>query len=259
MSWQGGGDDKGLREVKSILQDLQHIGARPLTPSRQDVSQPSGRSGEHAPARGGTKSGEAKSLPDRRPVQGRLLAALALTMLAAGAVIVLASDLFLKYRGSAAVRGSDRGSPAVATSGDRGSSAVATTERAAETMATPSPPIETTPPAPKSDAIDDSASISAPPPPPHPDIDKAHELMDSGRIAAARTILQRPDLAASQEGAWLLARSYDPNYLASIRSSDASADRRQAEEWYRRWRDIAARNGLVMDDMRLKRIIDSMR
>jgi hypothetical protein len=72
-------------------------------------------------------------------------------------------------------------------------------------------------------------------------------------------MLLRPDLAASQDGAWLLARSYDPNYLAAIQSPDASADKRQAEEWYRRWRDIAVRNGMVMDDLRLKRIINSMR
>ena len=78
-------------------------------------------------------------------------------------------------------------------------------------------------------------------------------------IAAAREMLLRPDLAASQEGAWLLARSYDPSYLATIQSPDASADQQQAEEWYRRWRDIAVRNGMVMDDLRLKRIINSMR
>jgi hypothetical protein len=83
--------------------------------------------------------------------------------------------------------------------------------------------------------------------------------MSSGHIAAAREILVRRDLATSQEGAWLLARSYDPNYLATVQSPDAPADKRQAEEWYRRWRDIAARNGMVMDDLRLKRIINSMR
>jgi hypothetical protein len=84
-------------------------------------------------------------------------------------------------------------------------------------------------------------------------------LLESGRILAAREALLRPDLAASQEGAWLLARSYDPSYLATIQSPDASADQQQSEEWYRRWRDIAVRNGMVMDDLRLKRIINSMR
>ena len=83
--------------------------------------------------------------------------------------------------------------------------------------------------------------------------------MDGGHVAAARELLRQPDLLASQEGAWLLARSYDPNYLATVQSPDASPDKRQAEEWYRRWRDIAARNGMVMDDLRLKRIINSMR
>ncbi len=85
------------------------------------------------------------------------------------------------------------------------------------------------------------------------------QLMDAGQIIAARRLLLRPDVIATQDGAWRLARSYDPNYLASVPSPDASSDKREAEEWYRRWRDIGVRNGMAMDDLRLKRIIDSMR
>src|SRR5215475_5935488 len=107
-------DDKDLREVKDVLQGLQRIGSRlPRTPaagkdpagaaatlenpaSREDVSGPPGRSTEQAPSQAGIRSRNTESA-DKRPVQGRRLAALALAMLAAGTVIVLAGDLFLKY------------------------------------------------------------------------------------------------------------------------------------------------------------------
>ncbi len=91
------------------------------------------------------------------------------------------------------------------------------------------------------------------------DLDKARRLMDSGQIAAARQILEQPALASTQDGIWLIARSFDPNYLKTITAADASADKAKATEWYRRWHEIAGRNGVVMDDARLKRIIDSMR
>jgi len=91
------------------------------------------------------------------------------------------------------------------------------------------------------------------------DLDKARRLLDSGQIAAARQILEQPALAGMQDGAWLIARSFDPNYLKTIAAADASPDKAKATEWYRRWHEIAGRNGVVMDDARLKRIIDSMR
>jgi hypothetical protein len=265
-------DDKDLREVKAVLRSLQRIedhlpqvevasknrGSAATTlenPANcEDVSRPPGRSRERALSRAGIRLGDAESLADERPVQGRRLAALALAMLAAGTVIVLAGDLFLKYWPSLP---SNR--PAAAISGGV-TSAVVTAERAGAKISTPTLRIETSQPVPQADTIDDrpvSSAVNAVPA--NPDIVNAHRLMDSGHIVAAREMLVRPDLAASQEGAWLLARSYDPNYLATIQSPDASADKRQAEEWYRRWRDSGARNGMVMDDLRLRRIINSMR
>ncbi len=265
-------DDKDFREVKAVLRGLQRIGdhlpqveAASKNPggaattlenpaNYEDVPRLPGRSSERAPSRAGIRLGDAESLADERPVQGRRLAALALAMLAAGTVIVLAGDLFIKYWPSFP---SSR--PAAAIGGGV-TSAVVTTERAGEKISTPTLPIETSRPVPQAGTIDDrAASWAVTTAPANPDIANAHLLMDSGHIAAAREMLLRPDLAASQEGAWLLARSHDPNYLATIHLPDASADKRQAEEWYRRWRDIGARNGMVMDDLRLKRIIDSMR
>jgi hypothetical protein len=267
----GEDDDKNLREVKAVLRGLQRIGDRPpqveaasKSPgsaatilenlaNREAASRPPGRSRERAPLRAGIRLGDAESLADKRPVQGKRLAALALAMLAAGTVIILAGDLFLKYWPSLP---SSR--PAAAISGGT-TSAVVTTEHAGAKISTPQLPIETDQPVPQTGAIDDRAVSSAvTAAPTNPAIVNAHELMDSGHIVAAREMLLRPDLAASQDGAWLIARSYDPNYLATIKSPDASADKRQAEEWYRRWRDIAVRNGLVMDDPQLKRLIGSM-
>ena len=82
--------------------------------------------------------------------------------------------------------------------------------------------------------------------------------MDAGKIMAARGLLQQPTLSSSRDAAWLLARSYDPNYLATIKSPDASGDKEKATEWYRRWRDIGALNGVPMDDVRLKRLIETL-
>jgi hypothetical protein len=260
-------DDKDLREVKAVLQGLQRIGTQlPRTEAagknpgvaatleslthHGDTSRPADRPAARAPLQAGVRSENAKSA-DGRPVQGKRLAALALAMLAAGTVIVLAGDLFLKYWPSS------RQSAAI--SGDV-TSAVVRAESPRTKIVTPELPAEPGQPALQAGTIDDrSASPAFAAAPVNPAIANAQQLMDGGHVAAARELLQRPDLLASQEGAWLLARSYDPNYLATVQSPDASADKRQAEEWYRRWRDIAARNGMVMDDLRLKRIINSMR
>jgi hypothetical protein len=244
-------EPKGLREVKTVLRALQHIGNHPPQ-AGTTIKNPGNVVA--APLRAAIRPGGAESLTGKRPVHGKHLGALALAMLAAGTVIVLMSDLFLKYwpispsSGPAAANG-DGGTAAVVTVGHTG----------AENLAPALPSIQTSPPPPQAAPIKSRApSPAVPPAPTDAGIVSAHELMDGGHIVAAREMLSRPDLAASQEGAWLLARSYDPSYLVTIQSPDASANPRQAEEWYRRWRDIAVRNGMAMDDLRLQRIIKSM-
>src|SRR5258707_892080 len=166
-------DDKGLREVKVVLRGLQRIGDHPpqveaasKNPGSaattlenladcEDVSRPPGGSRERAPSRAGIGLGDAESLADKRPVQGKRLAALALAMLAAGTVIVLASDLFLKYWPSFP---SSR--PAAAIS-DGVTSAVVTTERAGAKISTPKLAIETSQPVPQTGSIDERAASSA--------------------------------------------------------------------------------------------------
>src|SRR5262249_41022042 len=115
-------------------------------------------------------------------------------------------------------------------------------------------------PVPPAGTVDDrSALLAGTAAPANPAIVSAHELMDGGHIVAAREMLLRPDVAGFQEGAWLVAPSYRPQYSAVVKSPHTSPHKRQAEEWYRRWRDIGVRNGMDMDDLRLNRIINSMR
>jgi hypothetical protein len=85
----------------------------------------------------------------------------------------------------------------------------------------------------------------------------ARQMMDNGKIIGARALLQ-PLASTTQDAAWLLARSYDPNYLAAIKSPDAAGNKEKALEWYRRWRDIGAQSGVIIDDTRLKRLIETL-
>jgi hypothetical protein len=261
-------DDKALRDVKAVLRGLQRIGgqlpevgAAGNNPGRVAAAVENPAIGENVrPAASKERalsqtigSTNAALLADKRPGEGRRLAALALAMLAAGTLMVLAGDLFLRYwpdfpsNWRAAIRGGF-------------TSDVVTTKSARLKISTPTLPIETRPAAARAERIDDRpVSLDVTGVAANPDIANARQLMGGGRIAAAREMLLRPDLAASQEGAWLLARSYDPSYLTTVPSPDAQPDKQQAEQWYRRWRDIGVGNGMAMDDMRLKRIIDSMR
>src|SRR5262249_39572204 len=115
-------DPQDLRKAQAVLRGLQRIGDH--LPQVEAASKNPGDTSEtQAPSRAGIGSGDAESLVDKRPGQGRHLAALALAMLAAGTVIVLAGDLFLKYWPS-----SPSSRPAAEVSGGV-TSAVVTTER----------------------------------------------------------------------------------------------------------------------------------
>jgi hypothetical protein len=87
----------------------------------------------------------------------------------------------------------------------------------------------------------------------------AMRLMNAGRVQAAREQLLGVAAGDSADAAWALARSYDPNFLATIPAADARADVGEAERWYRVWYAIAVRQGLVADSVSLERIINSMR
>ena len=87
---------------------------------------------------------------------------------------------------------------------------------------------------------------------------EAQRLMTAGEIVSARVTLEKAAGGESAEVAFALARSYDPNFLKSLPSADADPDVAEAERWYRRWHEIAVRDGLVTD-VKLERLIGSMR
>lgn len=91
-------------------------------------------------------------------------------------------------------------------------------------------------------------------------IKDATQLIESGAVAAARAVL----LAhwadhASADTALALARSFDPQYLAALPNADAGPDAAEAERWYRRWYDIAVKEGLVAGTVPLERVLRAMR
>ncbi len=157
--------------------------------------------------------------------QKKRLGAFALATIATGTVVMLATEMFFKYW------------------------PVPPSSQPAATATAPRPAV-------KAAAV--TAATAALPAPPSPATVNAKKMMDSGKIKAARELLLQPFLASTQDGAWLIARSYDPNYLATVASPDAAGDKEKAAEWYGRWRDIGARNGVPMDDAHLRRLVESL-
>jgi hypothetical protein len=60
------------------------------------------------------------------------------------------------------------------------------------------------------------------------------------------------------ELAFMLAQSFDPNYLRTLPKANGAPDRAEAERWYKKWYELAVNSGLEMDSGRLKRIINAM-
>ena len=96
-------------------------------------------------------------------------------------------------------------------------------------------------------------------PPATPALDVALGLMTNGRVRAARQQLLGLAAEGSPDVAWALARSYDPNFLATMPAADAGPDIEEATRWYRTWYAAAVKEGLVADSVSLERIIRSMR
>ena len=104
-----------------------------------------------------------------------------------------------------------------------------------------------------------SNAVLPPPPQAQQVLQNALQQMANGRVQAARRQLLRIASEGSADAAWSLARSYDPNYLATIPSPDAAADVEEATRWYQTWHTLAVNEGLVADSISLERIIRSMR
>jgi hypothetical protein len=133
--------------------------------------------------------------------------------------------------------------------------------------------VTTTPPPPKpvTKTASPTAAVIAPAPPapavkPTPLVAfrEAQSSVGKGAVLAARASLLA--MAESQEPgvdraevAFALARSYDPNHLRTVAKADATADRGEAERWYRRWYALSVEAGTVSDGARLERLLRSLK
>ncbi|MGA7327441.1 MAG: hypothetical protein WBX25_23865 [Rhodomicrobium sp.] len=86
----------------------------------------------------------------------------------------------------------------------------------------------------------------------------ARRSLSEGDVLSARNILQRNHPESHAEVAFVLAQSYDPNYLQSLPKSNVSPDREVAARWYHQWYELAVKSGLEMNSERLRRIINAM-
>ena len=86
----------------------------------------------------------------------------------------------------------------------------------------------------------------------------AQGLLAGGHVQAARKQLLGAVSDGAADVAWMLARSYDPNFLAAIPAADAGPDIEQATRWYRAWYAAAVTQGLVPNSVSVERIISSM-
>ena len=77
-------------------------------------------------------------------------------------------------------------------------------------------------------------------------------------MQAARKQLLASVSESTADVAWMLARSYDPNFLTAIPAADAAPDIEQATRWYREWYAAAVSQGLVPNSVSVERIIGSM-
>jgi hypothetical protein len=105
------------------------------------------------------------------------------------------------------------------------------------------------------------ASVSPPalrPARPKAATEVAQDLLAGGHVQAARKQLLGAVSDGAADVAWMLARSYDPNFLAAIPAADASPDIEQATRWYRAWYAAAVSQGLVPNSVSVERIIRTM-
>ena len=86
----------------------------------------------------------------------------------------------------------------------------------------------------------------------------ARRLLSEGNVSFARSLLLRGGAEAHADVAFVLAQSYDPNYLQSLPNANSAADPSEAARWYRKWYELAVRSGLEMDPGRLQRVINAM-
>jgi hypothetical protein len=228
--------DPKLGEVRAVLERLQTFAADP--DSTQPPAEASNgaalnghatsayKSGAHEP--GARESGEYDS--SRHQSMGKRRAPAAIGLGIAGMVVILLGVVWV-----------------VVSPGDRGELSAATTPDVTPAGRAISEP---------------DASVKEPVSPARPSragIDTAQDLLSRGQVQAARKQLLGLASADAADVAWMLARSYDPNFLVTLPSADGGADVEQATRWYRIWHAAAVKQGLVPNSVSVERIIGSMR
>lgn len=89
---------------------------------------------------------------------------------------------------------------------------------------------------------------------------KTEDLIQAGDVAAARKLLlDHAGSGASAEVALALAKTYDPNVLRAVGTTGTRPDAAEAERWYRRWYELAVRDGMAANPQRLERLVRSLR
>jgi hypothetical protein len=229
-------DDPSIAEVKAVLDRLQRISRKPHAAGAQTAED------DGAAVAGPAASAEGSRFPvpvsmaslmsqanASRLVNGRVLIT---SLVAVGAVAIFVA---INWR------------PA----------AVETPPPVAAPQNPPPVPVRAAPPQAAGKEVSREASKEAEKIPGAP-LQVASDFIAKGQVRAARDVLLRGAPQASADLAWLLARSYDPNYLVTLKAADAAPDVAQATRWYRTWYDIAVKQGLVADSVSLDRIVRSM-
>src|SRR5947209_11627565 len=198
--------DPKLGEVRAVLERLQTFAADP--DSTQPPSEATNgaafkghatsahQSGAHEPGAhrsGEPESGESDSSSDRSIGKRRAPAAIGLGI--AGTVVIVLGVVWL------IVSPGNRGELSAAATPDVTPAGRAISERDAP-VKEPLPPAR----------------------PPRAAIATAQDLLSRGQVQAARKQLLGLASADAADVAWMLARSYDPNFLATLSSADGSPD-----------------------------------
>jgi hypothetical protein len=90
-------------------------------------------------------------------------------------------------------------------------------------------------------------------------LEVARALMAKGQVKAAREQLLAMGWKGVPDAAFDVARSYDPNFLATLPEPDASPDIAEATRWYRKWYETGAKEGTVQANKEsVERIIRAM-
>ena len=233
--------DPKLGEVRAVLERLQTFAADPeSTQPPAEVSNSAALNGHATSAHkaGSPASGArapVRDQPDTHESVANRRAPAAIGLGIAGAVVILLGVVWL-----------------IVSPGNRGElSAVATPDVTPAGRAI-------------SERSEREVSVQQPVPvpaarPSRAGVDAAQDLLAKGQVQAARKQLLGLASADAADVAWMLARSYDPNFLVTLPSADGAADVEQATRWYRIWHAAAVKQGLVPNSVSVERIIGSMR